>query len=239
MKNLRAAFNIAHRSGKTNAPPAIPGYMKDVYAWAYLNPVNVRLFDRDPVVSLILWGNRKRLQQALFTEIPTGGKVLQSSHVYGTMLNKLAQKIGPEGRLDVIDIAPVQLAQALRILSPYPWAHTSLADARNPGNDFYDVASSHFLLHEVPDGCKGAIVDALLERIKPGGKVVFIDYHKPRWWHPLKGVMSVVFDFLEPFAKTLWRHEISEFSSNPDNFDWAKKTYFAGLYQKVVVRRKR
>ncbi|MDA0306147.1 MAG: rhodoquinone biosynthesis methyltransferase RquA [Proteobacteria bacterium] len=237
MKNLRAAFNLAHRSGEASAPPPIPGYMKDVYTWAYLNPVNVRLFDRDPVVSLILWGNRKRLQQALFTEIPTGGKVLQSSHVYGSMLKNLAQKIGPEGRLDVIDIVPVQLAQARKKLTSCPWAHACLADARNPGNDFYDVVSSHFLLHEVPDGCKGAIVDALLERIKPGGKVVFVDYHKPRWWHPLKGVMSVVFDLLEPFAKTLWRHEISEFSSSPDDFDWVKETYFGGLYQKVVVRR--
>jgi hypothetical protein len=36
-----------------------------------------------------------------------------------------------------------------------------------------------------------------------GGKVVFIDYHGPRFAHPVKSVVSNAFDALEPFTKDL------------------------------------
>ncbi len=51
----------------------------------------------------------------------------------------------------------------------------------------------------------------------------------------LKGVMSLVFDTLEPFAKALWRNEIWRFVSTAEGIGWRKKTYFGGLYQKVVA----
>jgi len=72
---------------------------------------------------------------------------------------------------------------------------------------------SYFLLHEVPDDWKRAVVDGLLERVKPGGKAVFMDYHEPGLWHPLKPLMSVVFDRLEPFAKGLWGREIADLAA--------------------------
>ncbi len=33
----------------------IPKYMRDVYTWAYIDPVNVRLLDHNWVVNLVLW----------------------------------------------------------------------------------------------------------------------------------------------------------------------------------------
>jgi hypothetical protein len=42
---------------------------------------------------------------------------------------------------------------------------------------------------------------------------------------------------LKPFAKALWRHEISSFASTPEGFHWRKETYFGGLFQKVVAER--
>ena len=95
----------------------------------------------------------------------------------------------------------------------------------------------YFLLHEVPEDYKYKVVDLLLEKVRPGGKVVFVDYHKPRWWHPLKLITSIVFDTLEPFAKSLWRNEISDFASKADQFSWRKETIFGGLFQKVVATR--
>jgi hypothetical protein len=73
--------------------------------------------------------------------------------------------------------------------------------------------------------------------VKPGGRVVFIDYHMPHPWHPLKWLLSFVLDTLEPFAKALWNHEIAEFASGSEGYSWRKKTYFGGLYQKVVAQR--
>ena len=48
-----------------------------------------------------------------------------------------------------------------------------------------------------------AFADALLDVVVPGGKVVFVDYHRPHRAHPLKGITSLVFDILERFPKSL------------------------------------
>jgi hypothetical protein len=50
--------------------------------------------------------------------------------------------------------------------------------------------------------------------------------------------MSLIFDALEPFAKSLWRNEIADFATDKTAFDWRKETYFGGLYQKVVAERR-
>ena len=98
----------------------------------------------------------------------------------------------------------------------------------------------YFLLHGLPEGYKRAVVDALLGSVVAGGKVVFVDDHKPHWAHPLKGITSLVFDTLEPYAKDLWRNEIIDFASDAGRdagrFIWRKETYFGGLFQKVVTR---
>ena len=70
------------------------------------------------------------------------------------------------------------------------------------------------------------------------GKAVFVDYHQPLWFHPLKPIMSLVFDTLEPYAKELWRHEIEELAEHDQRFTWRKETCFGGLYQKVVATRR-
>ena len=69
-------------------------------------------------------------------------------------------------------------------------------------------------------------------------KVVFVDYAKPKWWHPLKLITSIVFDTLEPFAKGLWRHEICDFATDADRFEWRREAIFGSLFQKSVATRK-
>jgi SAM-dependent methyltransferase len=218
--------------------PGIPYYLQDTYYWAYVNPRNVRLLDRDIVVSIILWGQHLRLQRAAFAEIRPGQRVLQPASVYGSFGPNLARHVGPGGRLDILDINPIQVTSCRRKLRGLPQASIRLADARNPGGGLYDVVCCYFLMHELPEDYKYEVVDALLASVAPGGKLVFVDYHKPHWAHPIKPITSLVFDTLEPFAKSLWRHEIREFAATPDDFDWRKETYFGGLFQKVVVERK-
>jgi len=221
-------------------PPKIeiPSYLQDVYYWAYLDPGNVRKLDRELVVSVILWGQHRLLQRAAFSEIEAGQRVLQPASVYGDFSPNLAEHIGKDGHLDVIDIAPIQIASARRKLRDYPQASTRRGDARFPGKDPYDVICCYFLMHELPDQYKYEVVDGLLDNIAPGGKVVFVDYHKPHWAHPLKLITSIVFDTLEPFAKGLWRTEIPDFAARKDEFTWRQKTYFGGLFQKVVAERR-
>lgn len=234
---IAVAAPLASPVVTAGAPPPVPDYLFDVYRWAYIDPRNVRLLDRNIVVSAILWGNNRRLQRVTFGEFQAGQRVLQAAHVYGDVVLNLARRIGPKGRLEAIDITPIQVACMRRKLAGLPWVTVRRADARDPGGAPYDGVCSYFLLHEVPDDWKRAIVDGLLASVRPGGKAVFLDYHRPPPWHPLKGLMSIVFNRLEPFAKGLWEREIRDFAGNPAGFSWRKETYFGGLYQKVVARR--
>ncbi|HEX9584748.1 MAG TPA: rhodoquinone biosynthesis methyltransferase RquA [Gammaproteobacteria bacterium] len=219
-------------------PLKVPAYLEDHYHWAYLKPRNVRLLDRDAVVTTILWGNNRRLQRAAFGEFTPGQRVLFAAHVYGGVVANLAARLGPGGHLEAIDIAPIQVECCRKKLVPYPWARARRGDARRPGGGPYDGVCSYFLLHEVPDDWKRNVVDGLLATLRPGGKAVFLDYHEPVPWHPLKPLMSLVLDRLEPFAKGLWAHEIEALAGEHAHFEWRKETYFGHLYQKVVARRR-
>lgn len=224
------------------SPPAeqrvpIPEYLKQVYGWAYLNPLSVRLLDRPWIVNAILWGNNRRLQRALFAELEPGWRVLQTACVYGDLSHRMAQRLGPAGRLQIIDVAPVQVENCRRRLHSCPRASVHLADAAAPGGGEYDAVVCFFLLHELPDAYKRAVVDASLNRIGPGGKVVFVDYHRPVRWHPLKWITALVFAWLEPFAESLWRHRIEDYAAKAGGYDWRTETCFGGLFQKTVARR--
>ena len=217
--------------------PQVPAYLREVYDWAYINPRNVRLLDRESVVATILWGNHNRLRQSAFEEIRPGQQVLQSSCVYGDFSPALARHVGSQGRLQVLDVAPIQVERCRRKLRDFPQATVRLADAAQPSGEFYDAVCCYFLLHEVPANYKRKVVDALLGSIVSGGKVVFVDYNKPHFAHPLKVITSLVFDTLEPFAKDLWHNEITDFASAPGGFAWRKQTFFGGLFQKVIASR--
>ena len=221
-----------------SATPAIPSYMDEVYSWAYLTPRNARLLDRDAIVNAILLGNSARLQRALIDEIRPGQRVLQAAHVYGRLIPDLASRVGVDGCLDVIDIVPLQVELCRQKLRGFSQARARIADAASPGNEIYDAVSCFFLLHEIPDELKCNVVNALLERVDHGGKVVFVDYHLPARWHPLRAFYRPMFRRLEPFALSLWDHEIVEFAMAPEKFSWQTQTYFGGLYQKTVARRR-
>ena len=64
--------------------PEIPDYLQDTYYWAYINPRNVRLLDREIVVRTILWQQHNRLQRLAFAEIEPGQRVMQPASVYGS-----------------------------------------------------------------------------------------------------------------------------------------------------------
>ncbi len=215
----------------------IPLYLRRTYAWAYLWPNSIRLLDRPAVVSAILWGNYGRLRDAALAEVAPGQDVLQPACVYGDFSPRLATHLGPEGHLTVADVAPQQAENCRRKLGSHANATVRVCDAADHTPASYDAVSCFFLLHEMPDDHKRRVVDALLAAVRPGGKVVFVDYHGPHAAHPLRPVMSLVFDLLEPFAKALWRHEIRDYATQAADFRWTKETYFGGLYQKTVACR--
>ncbi len=218
--------------------PVLPDYLVKTYTWAYLRPGNVRLLDNPVVVSGILWGNYRRLVEAARQEFTAGQRVLQAASVYGNLSSTLAKTLGDMGHLDVIDIAPLQVSHCRAKLRDRANTQVRVADAADPGPELYNAICCFFLLHEVPDTLKRSIVNALLSALHPGGKGVFVDYHKPTRLHPVRPIMSAVFRWLEPFANGLINAEIRDFADDADAYDWSKETYFGGLYQKVVAIRR-
>jgi ubiquinone/menaquinone biosynthesis C-methylase UbiE len=227
----------SYQATAVTAAPAVPDYLQDIYRWAYLDARNARFLDREIVVKTILWWQHQRLQQAAFAEIQPGQRVLQSACVYGQFSPALARHIGTAGRLEVVDVAAVQVNNCRRKLHSFPFAEVRQENVLHLSGLTVDVVCCYFLLHELPDDYKAAAAKVLLNSVGPGGKVVFVDYHKPHWAHPLKYVSSLIFDTLEPFAKGLWREDIAHYADHDARFSWRKETYFGGLYQKVVATR--
>jgi hypothetical protein len=63
------------------SPPEleVPYYLNAHYWWAYIHPTAVRLFERQWLVNLILWGNYARLRDAVMAEMGDSlpGRTLQ------------------------------------------------------------------------------------------------------------------------------------------------------------------
>lgn len=213
----------------------LPDYLVKTYTWAYLTPASLIILDNPVVMTAILWGNLPRLVKAACEEVRPGQRVLQTANAYGNLSVELAETVGRAGRLEVVDIAPIQVEHCRRKLASFPQARVRRADAANPGGGHYDTVCCFFLLHEVPDSYKRAVIDGVLRAVAPGGKAVFVDYHRPHPWHPLRAVMNMVFRTLEPYAFGLIDAEIRDFAGDAASFTWSKETFFGGLYQKVVA----
>lgn len=246
---MRKSVARAHIEAPTAGPglgvPAavpLPRYLEQTYWWAYLHPRGVRFFERQWLVNLILWGNCRRLREAAFREMspPIGGRTLQIACVYGDFTGQLARRLGPDGRLDVVDVAPVQLANLRRKIGRRPGVTLYHRDSANLGfpDASYDYVVVFFLLHEQPEHVRTRTIEEALRVVRPGGKVIFVDYHRPVRANPFRYLMKPVLALLEPFALDLWSRDISAWlpaTVRPRSLE--KQTYFGGLYQKVVIVR--
>jgi ubiquinone/menaquinone biosynthesis C-methylase UbiE len=220
----------------------VPKYLEQVYWWAYVHPKAVRVFEREWLVNLILFGNYGRLRDAALAELgaTVRGQSLQVACVYGNLTPRLAQRLAPDASLDVVDILPVQLknlasklpADDRIVLLQGDSAALACPDAS------YDQVLLFFLLHEQPEPVRRATLAEAMRVVRPGGRIVIVDYHRPAAWHPLRLLMTGVFRRLEPYAMDLWDHEVAAFlppDARPASI--TKQTYYGGLYQKLVLTR--
>jgi len=217
---------------------AVPGYLREAYWWAYVHPSSVRLFERQWLVNLILWGNFARLRDAALVALgaPLEGRTLQIACVYGDLTQRLAQRVAPGGKLDVVDVLAVQLDNLARKLPPHAAVGLIHGDSTrlDIASGSYDRALLFFLLHEQPEQARRATLAEALRVVKPGGRLAIIDYHRPRRSNPLYWPMVAILRTLEPFALDLWRHELAEWlPRRVARLDQA--TMFGGLYQIVRI----
>ncbi|MBF0628677.1 MAG: class I SAM-dependent methyltransferase [Magnetococcales bacterium] len=221
---------------------ALPSYLQQTYWWAYLHPYGVRFFERQWLVNAILWGNFAKLRDAALAAMgmPITGQVLQVACVYGNLTPKLADRLAPGAKLHVADVAPVQLLNLQKKLGRRANVCLHHQDSTRLTFDDgqFDRVLVFFLLHEQPAGVREQTIAEALRVVRPGGQVIFVDYHQPVRTNPFRYLMVPILTTLEPFAMDTWRTEIADWL--PESFQPAemhKETFFGGLYQKVVIIR--
>lgn len=230
----------------------VPRYLVQTYWWAYGHPLAVRVFERQWLVNLILWGNFRRLRDAAIAALGgrLRGRTLQISCVYGDLTRRIAARLARGAQLHVIDVLHIQLDNLARKL-PRRLLERRGPNGRDPpavelfqadssAFDFhaasYDRALLFFLLHEQPAEVRRRTLAEALRIVKPGGRIVIVDYHRPHRLNPLYWMMAGVFRALEPYALDLWRDEIASWlpaGSRPIVVQ--KRTFFGGLYQLMSI----
>lgn len=223
-------------------PPAVPHYLERAYWWAYLHPTAVRVFEREWLVDLILFGHYRRLRDAALDALgaPVQGRTLQVACVYGSLTPCLRDRLDSDATLDVVDVAPIQLRNLAAKLPADPRVTLLRADASAlaAADASYDQVLLFFLLHEQPERVRRATVAEAWRVVKPGGKLVIVDYGRPAAWHPLRPLLRAVFRGLEPYAMALWERPLRDFlPADAQPAASTRRTWFGGVYQQLVLVR--
>ena len=202
----------------------------------------MQLFERQWLVNLILLGNYVRLRDAALAEMGESlpGTTLQVACVYGDLTACLSRRAATGGgSIDIVDVLPIQLKNLrskLPVGAPARLLAMDSSDLKLPDAG-YDRALVFFLLHEQPREWRERTLSEALRVVKPGGKIIIVDYARPRWWHPLRYLLPILLATLEPFALDLWREEIVSWLPGSCATNAHKRLFFGGLYQLVVSRR--
>lgn len=227
----------------SGAGQGVPAYLEKVYWWAYVRPWAIRFFERQWLTNAILFGNYVRLRDRALDLLgaPLPGKTLQIACVYGDMTNRLWSRVkAGGGDLDVVDVVPGQIENLHKKLPSDAGVRGLLMDSASLRlrDDSYDRAILFFLLHEQPEEWRRKTLSEALRVVRPGGRIVIIDYAQPERWSPLRYLLPVPLGFLEPFALDLWRSDLRTFLRPSANIrSFTRESLFGGLYQAVVIER--
>ena len=223
-----------------NQETNLPAYTQMVYGSIYndLDKSNAR--DSKLSTNLRTFFYYNKLVEAALYKIKTHQSVLQLGLVFGDEIDQVGQRVGAYGQYDILDINGLQVSRNKeKYGNIYPCLNIFKQDASNIDiQEQYDTVLCFLLLQELPPATKVKVINNALKAVKPGGSVVFIDYHKPRFWHPLRYFVRMHNRLHHPFAEKLWDRGIETYANNRNNFNWHKSVYFGGMYQRLIVTKK-
>lgn len=123
-------------------------------------------------------GHWRRLAVAA-TGLAPGEAAIDVACGTGKLTGSLAERVGPLGRVEAVDLSPAMVERASRALRGVPQVRVSVADALAlpfPAGSF-DAATIGFGLRNLPDF--GAGFRELGRVVRPGGRVVCLELSLP------------------------------------------------------------
>ncbi len=211
--------------------------------WLYSNRFLIWLTDRQVVISAILLFNYNRLVRDVVGRLNPeldGKDVLQISCAFGDLTEKVVRKCVTEGarKIVILDLIASEITHTRSKLEDLSLGERCIfvrEDAVNLSHtdESFDYVVIFFLFHELPLSKKVTVLKEAARVLKPGGKIVFGEFHRPR---PLLLRLSgrLFFSVFEKYAEEMWG------AFNPETvldgetpFGWVMsvKTYFFGNYQ--------
>ncbi len=221
--------------------PDAPDYLDTYYWWAYVEPRAIWFWERDWLINLVLFGNYKKLGAAALEAMGDDlqGKTLKISCCYGKLTPNLTKKVmASGGTLEVVDVMPAQinnLKSKLPADAPVTTRQMNACALDYP-DESQDRTLLFFLLHELPPESRRQAFSEAMRVLKPGGKLVVVDYGKPKRWNPMRFCILPFLGWLEPFAIALWRTELTDLLADQmKGCTLTQKSFFGGLYQSLAI----
>lgn len=215
--------------------------------WIYKYPFFIRLTDHMFVVSCILLFQYKNLVAKVVERMnPSleGKRVLQLSCAFGNVSEKIAESCAAQNAAEFVltDIMQSEVDNARRKLERFGDLCTyQRMDATNLEfeDQSFDYVVCFFLPHEVPFDKKVRLVKEADRVLKPGGKLVFGEFHKPRL-KLLEWAGRAYFKIFEPYACEMWdsfdfRRVLDEETGGQFHID--KDTFLFDNFQVLTAKR--
>ena len=213
-----------------------PAYIDALYPLIYKNTNMSRFLDDSRIQNILTFGFYKKMLEDLLEDIGTNSTVLQMGCTFGPQIEKTADKIGRYGTYVLADILKSELDRAKEKLIDKK-IDFEIHDVRKPLSRKYDTVLCVMLLHELPEVSRTKVINNALDAVKEGGKAIFIDYNRPSDLNLLRFLLKPFNRLFFPFTESLWKKTIKSYAKKEAYFSWYKKTYAAGMYQKVVAVR--
>ncbi len=218
----------------------IPDYLSRYYLWAYVSRRAIQFWDHGILVQLILFGQYSRLKRHVRTIFsPQPGSVLQIACVYGSLTADLIADLQASETLTLVDVVPDQLLKTKSKTNDHR-LKTILADSSDLPclQDHFDKVLLFFLLHEQPRDVREKTIREALRVLRSDGLLVIVDYDRPIKWHPCRPILSLIFSWLEPFARDLWTQDLSSWIRSIDaEVTITRTSVFKGVYQVLEIRK--
>jgi len=215
--------------------------------WIYKSPFFIRLMDRMFVVSSILLLQYNKLVSCVVKRLnPSleGKRILQISCAFGNISEKVAERCAEQGAKEFVltDIMQSEVDNAQRKLKRFGKLCTFLkqdATKMDFEDQSFDYVVVFFLPHELPFEKKGKLLEEANRVLKPGGKIVFGEFHKPRS-KILEFLGRIYFYVFEPYAVEMWDEFdiVKELELMSDNqYKIEKNTFLFDNFQVVAAER--